>query len=66
LTNQYTIADDATTRRVTGSLVYRRDLTEDVAVATGYEHVRRFETDGDDAASNTVFVRLSKSFSARP
>jgi len=37
-----------------------------VSLSTGYEHARIFETGDDERVSNTVFVTISRVFSARP
>jgi len=66
VTNQSAIEGDDTTRRIEGSLVYNRDLTDRVSLSTGYEHARIFETGDDERVSNTVFVTISRVFSARP
>lgn len=66
VTNQSVIGGGDTTRRIDGSLTYNRALTEDVSLATGYEHARIFETGTNERTSNTVFVTISRNFSARP
>jgi len=64
--NQSVIGVDDTTRRIDGALVYSRALTDNVSLSTGYEHARIFETGTDERVSNTVFVTISRVFSARP
>lgn len=66
VTNQSVIGADDTTRRIDGALVYNRALTDNVSLSTGYEHARIFETGTDERVSNTVFVTISRVFSARP
>lgn len=66
LTNQAVVGVDDTTRRINGTLSYNRQLTEDIDLRLGYEHRRLFETGTDERTANTVFVTLSRTFSARP
>ncbi len=46
--------------------VYRRDLTEDWSVETGYTYRLRREEGTDEAESNTLFLTLQSSFNWRP
>lgn len=66
VSNQSGIDFDDTTRRIEAALIYNRELTQNVTLSTGYEHARLFETGDNERSSNTVFVTLSRSFSARP
>ncbi len=66
ISNQDVIDDNDTTQRINGSLTYNRSLTEEVRLSTGYEHSRLYETGENERTSNTVFVTISRGFSARP
>ena len=66
VTNQSLIDGGDTTRRIDGSLVYSRALTDRVSLSTGYEHARIFETGENERISNSVFVTISSILSARP
>ena len=59
-------AGGTTTRRIDAGLTYERDLTELTNLRAGYEHARVFETGENERVSNTLFVTVSRSFSARP
>ena len=59
-TNALGFSDDAS--RTTATLTYRRDLTEDWGLRTGYEHIIA-ESDGDpNRKSNTVFMSIERDF----
>jgi len=45
---------------------YRRDLTRDWQLSTGYEYRIREESDIGEATSNRVFLTLERSFAVRP
>lgn len=45
---------------------YRRDLTRDWQLSTGYEYRIREESDVGEATSNRVFLTLQRNFAVRP
>lgn len=51
--------------RATATASYRRDLTRDWTLSTGYTH-RLSEEDADTARSNTLFLTLERDFAWRP
>ncbi len=63
--NDSVIGMNDTTRRIDGSLSYRRQLTDTASLNTGFEHARIFETGTDERVSNTLFVTFTRDFSAR-
>ncbi len=64
--NDSTIGANDTTRRIDASLTYERELTALTSLSAGYEYARVSETAQNDRVSNTVFLTVSRSFSARP
>ncbi|MEM6374591.1 MAG: hypothetical protein AAGA70_15790 [Pseudomonadota bacterium] len=58
--------DIAEGSKITASAIYRRSLTRDWLLETGYLHRITFEEDVDTARSNEVFLRLERGFSWRP
>ncbi|MEO1240100.1 MAG: hypothetical protein AAFW64_10760 [Pseudomonadota bacterium] len=61
-----TVAGGTTTRRIDGSLSYSRDLTRMAGLTAGYQYALISETGQADRQSNTIFVTLSTSLTARP
>ncbi|MGI1661988.1 hypothetical protein ACRDNQ_07090 [Palleronia sp. KMU-117] len=45
---------------------YRRDLTQDWDIVTGYRYREQRSTDENDRTSNTVFLTLQRDFQGRP
>lgn len=59
-------AGGTTTRRIDGSLTYSRELTRMADLRAGYEYALVSETGAADRSSNTIFVTVSTSLTARP
>lgn len=52
--------------RLDGALTYNRSLSDTARLSAGYQYTAVTETGAADVSSNTVFLTISKSFSARP
>ncbi|MEL6519331.1 MAG: hypothetical protein AAFQ66_00090 [Pseudomonadota bacterium] len=67
LTESEADAEDGTDRRRTSfGVTYRRDLTRDWQLRTGYEHRVSRTNDEDTRRTNTLFATINRSFSLRP
>jgi hypothetical protein len=60
------LSDGSVDRQTRFEISYRRDLTEDWDVVTGYRYREQRSTDEADRTSNTLFLTLQRDFQGRP
>jgi hypothetical protein len=60
------LSDGSVDRQTRFEISYRRDLTQDWDVVTGYRYREQRSTDEADRTSNTLFLTLQRDFQGRP
>lgn len=63
---EFSAGDEDETSRLSASLAYQRDITQDWEMTAGYRHVLADDNDEDERQSNTVFFGVSRDFVILP
>lgn len=63
---EFASSEEEDTSRLGASLAYRRDLTRDWSMTTGYRYVLADDGDADEQQSNIVFFGVSRDFTILP